>query len=112
MGAACMGPLERRLVCFLAVDHPRNTELVDQHTEAVSPERLFKRHHYFSIGRQSLEYTLCLRRIIDREIEEDALRLLEVFGRNVRTHQYGIPDAHPGMNDLLAPLRWYVAGGR
>ena len=60
--------------------------------------------HLAAFG-QRLEPALGIRGILDLQGDGKSLRLVEVAGRRVGSHQHLVVDLDPGMHDLVLPLR-------
>src|SRR6266576_2550078 len=102
--AAPLAVLERVLVCLirvypcasaaksstglLAVNHPRNTELIDAHTETWRPERLLEWHLHVAVFRQCVKDAFPLSDVFEVERHIDALWLFLVVGRTISSHQH------------------------
>src|ERR1700690_4039836 len=73
---------------FFAVDHPGDAELVHQHTKPKGPECFLDRHCNLSVFCQGMKYAFRLRRILNANVDGEALRFLIAVRRNISTHQY------------------------
>src|SRR5271165_1514670 len=104
--------VKRGLRCFLAINHPRNAELIDKHAEAGGPESLLERHPHRSFFCQSVKDPFCLCRGADAERYGEALRFFIVLRRTVRAHQHLIAYNEPGMKDLIVPFGGYAVRHR
>src|SRR5260370_15853991 len=73
-----------RSVFFLADNHPRYTELIDQRSVADRKEVLFERYAHCAAGCQCIKCPFRLRRASGVERNREALWLLIAIGRSVR----------------------------
>src|SRR5262245_64811367 len=69
---------------LVAVDHPRDAELIDQHAEALGPERLLYRHADGAVVGERREDAFSFLRILGLDRHREPLRLLEPIGGRVR----------------------------
>src|SRR5690606_1283122 len=91
------------LLVFLAVDHPRNAELVDQHGEARGPEGLFVRHLYRTVLLQRVVDALAFRLGIDVDRHRAARDAsIRTIGRAVGTKQHLVADFQPHVDEPVA----------
>src|SRR6516162_10481859 len=74
-GAAAQG-----LSGFLAVDHRRRAELIDEHAKAGGPKGLLNRHLHRPFFRERIEYAFGLSRVVDAERDHDALHRFVAVG--------------------------------
>src|ERR1700674_5112899 len=98
------------LCVWPTINHPGNTELIDQHTKSYRPECLLQRHGNRRILFQRMKDAFCLRLILDSEAHGKSARFLVLVRWNVRSHQALTADIQAGMHDLAAPLRRHVLG--
>src|SRR5262249_9895550 len=104
-----MSPPSRRL---FAVDHPWRPEPVDQHAEALGPERRLDRHPDRPALGQGLEDALGVSRIGDTERDREAFHGLVAAGRRIGTHQRLVAHGQPGVHDLVVPFGRHMIRGR
>jgi hypothetical protein len=52
---------------LLAVNHPRNPELIDKHSETHGPESLLDRHFHCSVFCQCVKYAFRVCRVVDAD---------------------------------------------
>src|SRR6516164_7916145 len=90
----------------LAVDHPRSSELIDEHDKTGRPKGLLDRHLHRPVFRQCMEDAFGIFGVVDAERHREALHWFVAVGRSVGTHQYLVADRQAGMHDLLAPPGW------
>jgi hypothetical protein len=89
---------------FLAVDHPRDTEAVGAHAEAMCPEGLLERHGDRALLCQGIERTLRIRWFLDRHHHVEARRLV-VLWRGVRTKDELASEVQARVNGYRPRLR-------
>src|SRR5437879_5619911 len=61
---------------FLAVNHPRHAELINELAKTGGPKCLLKRHLHRPIFRQCVKYAFRLRRILEAKSRREASRFL------------------------------------
>src|SRR5258708_16797381 len=74
--------------CLLAVNHPRDTESINEHTKSRSPECLPERHRHRTVFHQGVKYSLCLCRVFNAKVDIEAVRFLVVIWRCFHPHQH------------------------
>src|ERR1700691_6727151 len=103
-GSALRGLLHR----FLAVDHPRGTEAVHEHTKSHRPKCFRDRHRLRSVFRQRMEYTARPRRIGEPEAQRETRLFLVTSRRRIRRHQYLVADGQTAVKNFCLPFRRHV----
>src|SRR5258708_3372974 len=103
------GASAARSVRFLAIDHPRRAELVDEHAEADGPESFRDRHRHSPLLGERVEHAFGLFRRVDPDIDRKTLRRLVPAWRRVGAHQQYIADGDAAVYDLVAPSGWHLA---
>jgi hypothetical protein len=96
------------LRCPFVNDHPRCPKLIAQHGKPVSEERLLHRHKDLAaIGKES-KNTLSFAGGVDREGEINAAHWLKTFRGHITSHQVGLTDALPGIQDGVFLIGRYI----
>jgi hypothetical protein len=90
-----------------AVDHPGNSELVDQHAELLGEERRPDRHRDDAALGERAKRAFGLRGIIGLEGDAEALRLGKVLARRIAAHEAATADREPRVHDPLG-LSWHA----
>jgi hypothetical protein len=72
---------------FLAIHHPWDAELVDQHAKPARPEGLCDRHPNNTAFAKLAEDALGFRRIVHHDAHTEALWFRDKLGRRVASHQ-------------------------
>src|SRR5262245_63832001 len=84
----------------VAIDHPRNAELVGQHAETGGPERLLDRHAHGTVVGERRKNAFSFFRIVGLDRHVEALRFLEMIGWCIGAHQYVVAKDEACVHDL------------
>src|SRR5258708_17431850 len=100
------------LGCLPAVNHPRDAESIDQHTKSHGPECFPEWHRHGTVFHQSVKYALGLYRVLNANVDVEAMRFLVAIWRGVHPHQYLAADYQTCVNDLASPFRRHLVRDR